>query len=133
MPTTTSVYGLIKSALASGGVAVFDGPGDDLPTGADGLVEQFAVLWPDARLHRTTRMSGASSGGDDGLVVICGGATVRDALAVADRVHAALDGLVLSPKGSPLRQAARTRAAAEPNAEPVRVSLAVEYATITKG
>lgn len=133
MTTTTSILALIEAALIAGGVAAVDGPAKNLPTNADGRVGQFAVLWPDARLNRTTRMSGASSGGEDGVVVICGGATVRDALAVADKVHAALDGLVLSPKGSPLRQTARTRAAPEPNADPVRVSCAVEYSTITKG
>lgn len=132
MTTTTSVHALIKSALAAAGVSAVDGPAVDLPADDDGLVAQAAVLWPDARLNRSTRMSGGSSGGEDGLVVICVGATSFDALAVADKVHGALDGLVLSAKGSPMRQTARTRVAPEPNADPVRVSCAVEYTTITK-
>ena len=133
MTTTTSIHATIKAALVSAGVNAVDGPAEDLPAGVDGMVSQAAVLWPDARLHRTSRMSGASSGGGDGLVITCVGATNNDALAVADKVHAALDGLVLSAKGSPLRQTAVTRPVPEPNADPVRVSLAVEYTTITKG
>jgi hypothetical protein len=133
MTTTTSIQALIKAAITSAGVNAVDGPATDLPADYDGLVAQAAVLWPDARLNRSARMSGGSSSGEDGTVVICVGATANDALAVADKVHGALDGLVLSAKGSPLRQTARTRVAPEPNADPVRVSCAVEYSTITKG
>jgi hypothetical protein len=132
MTTTTSVHAAIGAALTGAGVAWVYGPAADLPEAADGLVAQAAVVYPNARLNVTSRMSGASSRGEDTTVIHCVGATVRDALAVGDKVHGALNGLVLSEKGSPLRQTASVRPETEPDADPVRVSLAVEYATTTK-
>jgi hypothetical protein len=131
--TTTSVHASIGAALTGAGVAWVYGPAEELPTAADGLIAQAAVVYPNARLNVTSRMSGASSRGEDSTVIHCVGATARDALAVGDKVHAALNGLVLSDKGSPLRQTASLRPEAEPNADPVRVALAVEYSTTTKG
>ena len=52
--------------------------------------------------------------------------------AVADAVEAAVGGLRLSG-GDVLRQSLVTQPSPEPNADPRRVSLAVEYTTITKG
>ena len=69
----------------------------------------------------------------DRVVITCVGATTFDALAVADKVHAALNGLVLSQQGWPVASDRGDCPAPEVNADPVRVSLAVEYATITKG
>lgn len=133
MSTTTSVHADIFDAIDAAGVHVVYGPADDLPTGADGLVAQAAVLWPAPRLNLYTRMIGTRSGGADRVVVTCVGATARDALAVADKVEAAIGGMRLSAKGGTLRQTAVTSPVPEPNADPVRVSMAVEYSTITKG
>ena len=133
MSTTTSVHALIKAALTASGVAAFDGPAKNLPTKADGTIAQAAVLWPSPRLNQYTRQSGTRSGGNDRVTITCVGATTRDALAVADKVEAAIGGLVLSAKGNPLRQTVSTSPAPEPNSNPVRVSCAVEYSTITKG
>jgi len=133
MSTTTSVHALIKAALLDGGVAAVDGPAKNLPTKADGTIAQAAVLWPSPRLNTYTRQSGTRSGGTDRVMVTCVGATTRDALAVADKVEAAIGGLVLPGKGAPLRQTLATVPAPEPNSNPVRVSCAVEYSTITKG
>ena len=134
MMTTTALHAAIKAALTDAGVAAVDGPADDLPAGADGLVAQAAVLWPAAGLHRYTRMEGTKSGRVDRVLITCVGATNNDALAVADKVEAAIGGLVVSAKGSPLRQLdLGLEPVAEPNADPVRVSLPVVYATITKG
>lgn len=133
MTTTTSVHATIRAALVAAGVHAVDGPATELPLDDDGLIAQAAVLWPGARLNQYTRATGTRSGGVDSLVAICVGATTRDALAVADRVEAAIGGLVTSPKGSPLRQTATSgRPVPEPNADPVRVSLGVEYTTVTK-
>lgn len=133
MPTTTSVHAAIMAALTGAGVAAVYGPADDLPTGADGLLAQAAVLWPAPRLNAYTRMEGTSSGGTDRVIIHCVGATARDALAVADKVEAAIGGMVLSDKGGTLRQVIALAPEPEPNADPVRVSMAVEYTTITKG
>ena len=131
MTTTTAIHALIKSALTAAGVNAVDGPATHLPT-VGGVVSQSAVLWPSPRLNAYTRTCGGRSGGTDRVLITCVGATARDALAVADKVEAAIGGLVLSAKGSPLRQTAATQPVPEPNADPVRVSLAVEYTTITK-
>lgn len=131
MTTTTAVHSLIKAALVAAGVNAVDGPARDLPTDG-GLIAQAAVLWPFPGLHQYVRASGLSSGRVDKVTITCVGATVRDALAVADKVEAAIGGMQLSAKGGTLRQTAATSPAAEPNADPVRVSMAVEYAAITK-
>lgn len=133
MTTATAAHGAILDALTASGLYAVFGPADDLPTGGDGLIAQAAVLWPSPGLYQYTRTSGDSSGRGDAVTVICVGATVRDALAVADKVEAAIGGMRLSPKGGPLRQTVATRPAAEPNADPVRVSMAVEYTATTKG
>lgn len=131
MTTTTAVHALIRAALVAAGVNAVDGPARDLPTDG-GLIAQAAVLWPSPRLHAYTRASGTSSGGTDVVTITCVGATTYDALAVADKVEAAIGGMRLSSKGGTLRQTVATKPAPEPNADPVRVSLAVEYATVTK-
>lgn len=133
MSTTTALHAAIVTALTDAGVHAVYGPADDLPTAADGLVAQAAVLWPRARFNGGLRACGDDSRGEDVLTITCVGATVRDALAVADKVHSAIGGLRLSSKGSPLSQTIATSPTPEPNADPVRVSLAVEYSTITKG
>ena len=53
--------------------------------------------------------------------------------ALVDKVDAALGGVRLSDKGGTLRQTVATSPGAEPNADPVRVSMAIEYAVVTKG
>jgi hypothetical protein len=63
----------------------------------------------------------------------CVGATTFDALAVADKVETAVGGMRLSERGGTLRQTLATQTSTEPNTDPVRVSLAVEYSIITKG
>jgi hypothetical protein len=133
MTTTTSVHGLIKAALIADGVDAVDGPADDLPVDADGLVAQAAVLWPAPGLYHYRRMIGQRSGRDDSILILCVGATARDALAVADKVENSIGGMVLPGKGGTLRQTIATAPVPEPNADPVRVSLAVEYTTVTKG
>lgn len=133
LPTQTSIYDLIKAAVAAGGVATFDHPATSLPTKPSGSVAQAAVLRPSAGLHQHTRFTGDSSGRLATVTVYCVGATNRDALAVADKVHLALNGLVLAGC-SPLRQESRPdEPATEPGTDPVRVSMSVTYSTITKG
>lgn len=132
MTTTTSVHAQIRAALVAAGVHAVDGPADDLPL-VDGLVGQAAVLWPSAGLHAYTRATGTRSGRTDRVTITCVGATTFDALAVADKVEAAIGGMRLSARGGTLRQAFVTQPIPEPNADPRRVSLAVEYSTITKG
>lgn len=132
MDTTTSVHAQIRTALTNAGVYAVDGPAEDLPT-SGGVVAQAAVLWPSAGLHTYTRSTGTRSGRADRVTITCVGATSYDALAVADKVEAAIGGLRLSAKGGTLRQEFVTQPVPEPNADPRRVSLAVEYSTITKG
>lgn len=133
MATATSVHAAILAALSGAGLYAVEGPADELPAGADGLVAQACVVYPH-RLSYYARMSGGSSGKGDVTTVHCVGATVRDALAVADKVDAALGGLMLSAKGGTLRQTGTSGPPVpEPNADPRRVSLAVEYSAITKG
>jgi len=131
--TASGIHNAILTALQEAGVYAVHGPADVLPTGADGRVGQAAVVWPSPRLNAYTRADGGRSGGMDRATVICVGATVLDAVAVADKVDAALGGLRLSDKGGTLRQTVATSPAAEPNANPVRVSMAIEYAVVTKG
>ena len=133
MPSTTSVHAAILAALTGAGVHAVAHPALDLPRASDGRVAPAAVVLPNARLNGYTRVSGGRSGGLDRVLVYCVGPTAFDALAVADKVDAALGGLVLSDKGGPLAQTATTTPATEPNADPVRVSLAVEYTATTKG
>lgn len=133
MPTTTSVHSAILAALQSAGVHAVLGPAEDLPAGSDGRVGQAAVLWPQARFHTYTRATGTRSGGSDRVIVTCVGATSFDALAVADKVDTAIGGMRVSDKGGTLAQTIATTPVAEPNADPVRVSLAVEYSVVTKG
>lgn len=133
MQSTTSVHTAILAALRAAGVHAVPGPALDLPRAADGRVAPAAVVWPSARLNAYRRTSGGRSGGDDRATVVCVGPTSLDALAVADKVDAALGGLVLSDKGGPLAQTNATTPAPEPNADPVRVSLAVEYTATMKG
>lgn len=130
--TTTAVHAMIKDVLTAAGLYVTDGPATHLPT-VGGVVSQAAVLWPAPGLHTYTRASGDSSGRADRVVITCVGSTVLDALAVADKVEAAIGGMRLSAKGGTLRQTLATAPAPEPNADPCRVSCAVEYAAITKG
>ena len=133
MATSTSVHGAILAALQAAGVYAVLGPADELPGGSDGRVAQAAVLWPQARFNDYGRASGGRSGGVDVVLVTCVGATTFDALAVADKVDAALGGLRLSDKGGTLAQTIASTPDVEPNTDPVRVSLAVEYSTVTKG
>ena len=133
MATSTSVHSAILEALTDAGVYAVLGPADELPGGSDGRVAQAAVLWPQARFNDYGRASGGRSGGVDVVLVTCVGATTFDALAVADNVAAALGGLRLSDKGGTLAQTIASTPAVEPNTDPVRVSLAVEYSTVTKG
>lgn len=131
MATSSKVHGEVKALLEAAGVHVEWGPARNLPT-TQGLVGQAAVLWPAAPINDHGRMCGSRSARTDLVVVTCVGATSLDALAVADRVEAALGGVRL-PSGGLLRQAAASRPAAEPNSDPRRVSLGVEYSMITKG
>lgn len=134
MTPSTAVHILIRDALTAAGVAAFDGPARDLPMDpGTGLVGQAVVLWPSAPLHTYTRASGASSGRANRVLLTCVGASSLDALAVADRVEAAIGGMRVDAKGGTLRQALATDPVPEPNTDPLRVSLAVEYAVITKG
>lgn len=133
LPTSTSRHALVKGWLTAAGVLAVDGPAKNLPTAPSGLVVQVAVLYPSAPLHQRTRMTGTRSGRSDRVTIQCVGPTARDALAVADKVDAALDGKRLSEKGGPLAQTLATQPVPEPNADPVRVFLTVEYTAITKG
>lgn len=133
MTSTTAVHAAIKAALEAAGVSAIDGPAKTLPTDG-GLIAQTAVLWPAPRAHVYTRGSGDSSGGTDRVTILCIGATAFDALAVADAVEAAIGGMRISAKGGTLRQTGgAVDPAPEPNSDPVRVSLPVEYSVVTKG
>ena len=131
MTTQSAVFGAVESALSAAGLHVQEGPARDLPT-VDGLVGQAVVLWPTAGLHTYSRVTGTRSGRTDRLRLTCVGATGRDALAVADKVEAAIGGLRLSARGGTLRQVLASDPTPEPNSDPQRVSLLLEYTTITK-
>ena len=132
MTTQTAVFGLVEAALSTAGLYVVEGPAENLPK-EGGLIAQAVVLWPSPALHAYTRMTGTRSGRLDRVRATCVGATARDALAVADKVEAAIGGMRTSPNGGTLRQVLATDPVAEPNADPRRVSLYVEYSTTTKG
>lgn len=131
--TSADSHELIKAALVGAGIDADYGPRKTPPVDAGGRVRQFAVLYPTAPLHQYTRSSGDSSGREDAVTVVCVGPTVLDALNVADEVEAAIGGMRLSDKGGTLRQTIATTPAPEPNADPVRVSMSLEYTTVTKG
>ena len=134
MTTLTSVHTAIRAALTGAGVHAVVGPAGDLPTDPDtGLVGQAAVLWPTPGWNQYTRGCGLSSGRVDRVLITCVGASSLDALAVADAVEAAIGGMRISAKGGTLTQTMASQPVAEPNSDPRRVSLAVEYSTITKG
>lgn len=122
----------IKAALVTAGLDADFGPRSDLPT-EGGRVAQAVVIYPTAPLHQHRRSSGGSSGRETTLTAVCVGPTVLDALNVADEVEAAIGGMRLPGKGGVLRQILATTPAPEPNADPVRVSLSLEYTTVTKG
>ena len=132
MTTQTAFFGLVEAAARAAGLHVVAGPADDLPT-EGGLIAQAVVLWPSAGLHDYDRMCGTRSGRADRLRATCVGPTARDALAVADKLEAAIGGMRTSAKGGTLRQTFATDPVVEPNADPRRVSLYVEYSTTTKG
>lgn len=132
MKSTTEVHTLIKTRLTNAGINAVDGPAGNLTT-EDGVIAQAAVLWPSPGLHQYVRASGARSGRSDRIKITCVGATTNDALEVADQVEAAIGAMRLPGKGGTLRQVLATDPAPEPKADPVRVSLAVEYSIITKG
>lgn len=131
--TSAASHELIKATLIAAGIDAEYGPRKVIPVGTDGKVKQAAVLYPTAPLHQYPRTSGGSSGREDTVTVVCVGPTVLDALNVADEVEQAIGGMRLPGKGGTLRQTVSTNPAPEPNADPVRVSMSVEYSTITKG
>lgn len=130
--SSTSVYLLARAALTDAGLSVFDGPAEFLPLDG-GRVAQAVVLYASPGFHQYSRMSGFSSGREDRVTALCVGATALDALAVADAVEAALGGLAVSVDGGRLRQTVASNPVVEPNSDPRRVSLAVEYFAVTKG
>ncbi len=132
MTTSSSVHAAVRAALSAAGLHAVDGPADSLPI-EGGMVAQAVVLWPGAPLYSYTRACGSSSGRTNRVMLTCVGATSLDALAVADRVEAAIGGMRVDAKGGTLRQVLATAPVPEPNTDPRRVSLAVEYSTITKG
>lgn len=131
--TTTGTHALIKAALTAAGIHAVDHPALDLPAGPDGLIAQAVVVRPSTGQYQYTRASGTSSGRIDGVTLYCVGATGYDALAVADKVEAAIGGMRLSSKGGTLRHDFKTDPAPEPNADPRRVEVVLGYSTITKG
>lgn len=135
MSTVTATHALVRDALLAAGVYAVDFPADDLPVDPEtGLVGQAAVLRAHPGGYQYTRASGTRSGREDRLTVICVGATGNDALAVAGQVEEAIGGMRLSDRGGTLRQSvAMEQPVAEPNSDPRRVFLAVEYVVITKG
>lgn len=133
MTSSTAIHGAILAALAEAGIYAVFGPAESLPRDGDGLIGQAAVLYPAAPAHDYTRSSGDSSGRRDRVTVVCVGATVRDALAMADKVEAAIGGMRPSSTGGTLHQITGTAPTLEPNTDPARVSMSVEYATTTKG
>lgn len=108
------------------------GPASSLPT-QGGKVAQSAVLWPTAGTMRHRANAGQGADRVETFTVICLGPSALDALAAADKVRAALTGLVLRPGASPMRETGvPTSPAAEPNTDPVRVSLSLQFTTISK-
>lgn len=131
--STATDYALVKGALTTAGVHAVDGPAKTLPKSEDGWIAPAAVLYPSAPFRRYTRSSGGASGTEFTVTVVCVGHAVNDALGVADAVDAAIGGMRLPGKGGTLRQTIATSPVPEPNADPVRVSMTVEYTTTTKG
>lgn len=112
-------------------VPAFLGPAPTLPT-SQGKVTQCAVLWATAGASRN-RANANVADRVDTFTVICVGATALDALAVAGKVREALTGVVTHAGASPIREVSPASApAAEPNTDPVRVSVALQFTTISK-
>lgn len=129
MVTSSSVQSLILDALTAAGVHARFGPLEDMPAGG-----QAAVLWPMAGAPRMTRAAGGVTGRGDGVQVQCVGRSALDALAVVDRVDAALLGLRVTPAGGLLvRDVDRPRVLVEPNSDPARHFAPVIYSVVTKG
>ena len=131
-PTVSALHATIKEALTDAGLHVQFGPAINLPT-EGGMVSQAVVLWPAPGAHQYQRASGTRSGRVDRVTMTCVGATALDAVAVAEAVELAIGGMRLSDKGGTLRQSVATSPEVEPNANPRRVSCALEYTTVTKG
>ena len=134
MTSQVEVYFEVKDRLTASGIVALDGPaGDLLPRDQYGLVAPCVVMYPSAGQPQVTRMSGGSSGRDDAVTLVCAGHTPLDAAAVAHDVQAALDGYRL-PSGGLLAPGMIGGApAVEPNADPQRASMPLEYRTTTKG
>lgn len=110
----------------------FHGPAPTLPT-SGGKVTQCAVLWPTAGAPRYRANSTGPADRSDAFTVICVGATALDALAAADKVRAALTGTIIHPGDAPLRETGLgATPTAEPGTNPVRVSLPLQFTTISK-
>lgn len=128
------VYFEVKDRLTAAGVAALDGPADDLPRDAHGLVADCVVMYPSAGEMRESRLGGGASGRDDAVTILCVGHSPLDAANVANAVQTALDGYRL-PSGGLLMAGigGATPPAIEPNADPQRASMPLEYRTVSKG
>lgn len=128
------VYFEVKDRLTSAGVAALDGPADDLPRDVHGLVADCVVMYPSPGEPHERRMGGGMSGRGDAVTILCVGHSPLDAANVANAVQTALDGYRL-PSGGLLVAGVggATPPGIEPNADPQRASMPLEYRTVTKG
>lgn len=127
----TGFYNQILQLVAER-LPAFHGPALTLPT-SGGKVAQCAVLWPTAGVPRTRANSTGPADRSDTFTIICVGATALDALAAADKVRAALTGTIIHPGNAPLRETGLgAPPTAEPGTNPVRVSMPLQFTTISK-
>ena len=133
-PTLTTVHREVMDLLTTTGLHVAWWPAETLPTAPDGRVAQFVALSPTPGSGTYARMSGGTSGRSDSVQLICGGPTIRDSLAAAEKARAALDGVRL-PSGALLREDGfqDVLPAAEPGTNPIRVYTQLTYVWTTKG
>ena len=127
----TDFYTTLQARLETA-LPAFMGPANDLPT-RDGSVEQSAVIWatPGETAHRADTR--ASTGRRENFNIVCVGATALDALASAQKVRAAIAYWVPNTGASPVTETGlSTTPAAEPGTDPIRVSLTLQFTTITK-
>ena len=134
MTSQVEVYTEIKAALVAAGVTAVDGPADDLPRDAHGMVADCVVMYPSPGEPHERRMGGGMSGRGDAVTIVCAGHSPLDAANVAHAVQSALDGYRL-PSGGLLTSGlgGAVQPAVEPNADPQRASMPLEYRTVTKG
>lgn len=135
MSTLTAWHNEVRQTLNAALPTQF-GPADTLPT-EDGSVVQCAVLWPTTgALAR--RANGGTHQRTDSVLAVFVGPTVLDCLAAVGKGRKALEGARLVTSGNGGGRVVEggftgAQPTPEPGTDPVRVSLTVQFDSITKG